>query len=267
MAAIQDPHSGLQFHELSHPWGYNTPTQPGFEDVKIDRLTYHAKFGVMTQRISMVMHSSTHMNAPIHLVQRAPYVGELAPDIFFGGGVVWDLPKGEWDLIEPADLEAASPAMETGDIVLINTGWHHKYSDSQEYFGHGPGLSLAAAEWLVEKGAKLVGVDTAFIDHPLATSMGPHRGGPQIKYLMPRYKEKTGREASDDFPHWNPAHKALLGAGIPTIENVGGDLDDVTAMRCTLQSYPWRWKEGDACVVRLVAIHDPAGTYRLEDGR
>jgi kynurenine formamidase len=169
-------------------------------------------------------------------------------------------------LIEPKDLEQATPAVLADDIVLINTGWHRKYSDSKEYFGHAPGLSEAAAQWLVEKKVKLVGVDTACVDHPLATSLGPHRNGPQIKYLLPEYKETTGREAIDDFPKWNPAHRALLAAGIPTIENVGADLDEVTGKRCTFQGFPWRWTEGDACVIRLTAIFDPSGAYRLEPG-
>ena len=55
----------------------------------------------------------------------------------------------------------------------------------------------------MKKKVKLVGVDTACVDHPLATSLGPHRNGPQIKYLLPEYKEATGREAIEDFPEWN----------------------------------------------------------------
>ena len=123
-----------------------------------------------------------------------------------------------------------------------------------------------AAEWLVKKKVKLVGVDTACVDHPLATSLGPHRNGPQIKYLLPEYKEATGREAIKDFPEWNAAHKVLLAAGIPTIENVGGDLDKLSGKRCTFQGFPWKWHEGDACVIRLVAILDPKGNNRLESG-
>jgi kynurenine formamidase len=169
-------------------------------------------------------------------------------------------------LITPADLEKAAPAIEAQDIVVVNTQWHHRYADSQEYFGHAPGLSKAAAEWLVAKKVKLVGVDMATVDHPLATSLGPQRNGPQIKDLPKQYKDATGREAKKDFPEWNAAHKALLAAGIPTIENVGGDLDEVTGKRATFHAYPWFWREGDACVIRLVAMFDSTGDYRLESG-
>jgi kynurenine formamidase len=266
MPAVIDPVTGLELYELSHRWGMYTPIFPGYEEIKLERITHHAKQGVMTHKITTIFHTSTHLNAPIHLVPGAPAVGDLELQKFFGTGVVLSLPKKKWGLIEPSDLERAKPAIKAGDIVLINTGWHRKYADSKEYFGYAPGLSKHAAEWLVKKRVKLVGVDTACIDHPLATSLGPHRNGPQIKYLLPEYKEATGREAIKDFPEWNAAHRTLLEAGIPTIENVGGDIDALSGKRCTFQGFPWKWHEGDACVIRLVAMLDPKGTCRLERG-
>ena len=172
MTQVVDPESGLAFVELSHPWGMYTPIFHGYEEIKLERITHHAKQGVMTHKITTIFHTSTHVNAPIHLIPQAPAVGDLALDSFFGTGVVLSIPKGKWELIEPKDLETATPAVLAGDIVLINTGWHRRYADSKEYFGHAPGLSEAAARWLVEKKVKLVGVDTACVDHPLATSLG-----------------------------------------------------------------------------------------------
>ena len=262
-----DPVSGLEFHELSHPWGYNAPTYPGFEDVRIERITYHAKFGVMTQRIVTVMHSSTHVNAPIHLVPMSAALGALPADIFFGNGAVLSIAKSKWQSVDARDLERAKALIRRDDIVIINTGWHKKYADSQEYFGHAPGLSLDGARWLVDHGVKLVGIDTPSIDHPLATSLGPHRNGPQIKTLAAEYERATKRKALADFPEWNAAHRYLLSHGVPTIENVGGDVDAVNGRRCTIHALPWRWTEGDACVIRLVAILDPGGTNRIEPGR
>jgi kynurenine formamidase len=263
---VVDPVTGLEFVELSHEWGTHTPFYPGYPDIQIRRVVSHASHGVMSQRIVTVMHHGTHVNAPIHLVQGGAGVGALGIDRFFGSGVVLEIEKGEWELVEPADLEAAGIEVFRGDIVIVNTGWHSRYADSQEYFGEGPGLSKAAADWLIERGVKLVGVDTASVDHPMATSLGRHRGGPIVKALPERYEERRGRRPEDDFPDWNPAHRALLEAGIPTIENVGGDLDHVSGKRCTFQAVPLFWPAGDACIVRLVAILDPSAGYRLEPG-
>jgi kynurenine formamidase len=167
-------------------------------------------------------------------------------------------------LVEAADLEAAAPAIRPGDVVVIATGWHRHFADSQAYFGHAPGLSEEAAAWLIEREPRLVAIDTPQIDHPLATSLAGHRNGPLIRGLAREYEAATGRSAKADFPRWNPAHKALLRAGVPTVENVGGDVAEAAGSRCALHAAPWRWTEGDACVVRLVAIRDPRGDYRLE---
>ncbi len=263
---VIDPQTGLELYELSHPWGHGAPAYPGFPDTRIERSVTHARHGVMTQRIKTVMHTGTHVNAPIHLVQQAPGIGTLPLGLFFGNGVVLDIPKQKWELVTVADLEAASPAVESGDIVLIITGWHRRYSDSQDYFAHGPGIAPEAASWLDEAGAKLVGVDTPYVDHPLATQLADHRGGPLAPYLVPRYESETGRVAKNDFPELNPAHRILLEAEIPTIENVGGDVDLLLGKRVTIHSFPWRWPEGDACPVRLVALRDERGDYRIETG-
>ena len=144
MALVTDPKSGLEFYELSHPWGMYTPIFPGYEEIKLERITTHAKQGVMTHKIITIFHTSTHVNAPLHLVPGREAVGELALQRFFGSGVVLSIPKVKWEVIEPRDLEAATPAVLADDIVIINTGWHHKYADSKEYFGYAPGLSKGA---------------------------------------------------------------------------------------------------------------------------
>ena len=261
-----DPLTGILFHELSHPWGHGVPAEPGYGDVQIRRQANHAENGVMSQRIRTVMHTGTHVNAPHHLVQRAATVAELPLERFFGPGVVLACPKLRWELVTPTDLERAG-SVRQDDIVLIVTGWHRFYSDSQRYYADAPGLAPAAADWLVDRGAKLVAVDTPNVDHPLATSLAAHRGGPRARYLPRRYRETTGRDGAEDFPDWNPAHRRLLEAGIPTIENIGGTVGELTGQRVTIEAFPWRFTDGDACQVRVVAITDPTGAFRVESGR
>ncbi len=61
-------------------------------------------------------------------------------------------------------------------------------------------------------------------------------------------------------------HRILFKNGILGIENVGGDIDKVTGRRCTFAFFPWNWDRGDGCIIRLVAIVDPKGAYRIEKG-
>lgn len=265
---VVEPATGLVFVELSHEWGHYTPAYPGYRDIEVRRVATHAMHGVLTQHVVTVMHNGTHVNAPLHLAQGGKGVGEVPLERFFGNGVVLSVPKGEWEYVEPSDLEAAAPGVQEGDVVIVNTGWHRRYGDNMEYFGHAPGLSAAAAAWLEARRVRFVGIDTANVDHPLATSLAQaHRFvGPLVVELPRRYRQRTGREVVDDYPEWNPAHRLLAKAGIPTVENVGGDVDAVTGRRCTFHAFPWCWPEADACFVRLVAILDPSGAYRLESG-
>ena len=261
-----DPYSGLQMVELSHVWGHNAPSMPGDADVLMYRSVKHAQHGVMAQRLKMVMHSGTHMNSPLHLIQRGKGMADIPLEHFFGNGVILDIPKKRWELVTAGDLAAARPEVREGDFVVIVTGWHVKYSDSLEYFGESPGLARDGAEWLVKKGIKLLAVDTPQIDHPLATSLGPHRGGPLMNRLPAKFRDETGLDPKQAHPEWNAAHKILLAAGIPTIEQVGGDVNTLLGRRATLVATPWNWKQGDACQVRFVALTDPSGTCRIEPG-
>ncbi|MFW6374705.1 MAG: cyclase family protein [Thermodesulfobacteriota bacterium] len=267
MTMTTDPYSGLQLVELSHEWGHGVPSYPGQEDVKMFRGVKHAQHGVLAWKINTVMQTGTHMNAPLHLVQKAADLAEIPVDRFFGNGVVLNIPKNSYDVITKADLESASPGVNRGDVVVIVTGWHKKYSDSLEYFGESPGLTKEAAQWLVEKECRMVGVDTPQVDHPLATSLGPHRGGPLMNRLVESYTAATGLDPEKEHPEWNVAHKTLLAAGIPTIEQVGGDVAVLAGRRATFAATPWKFKYGDACPVRFVAMIDPAGKCRIDSGK
>lgn len=242
--------------DLSHPFGHNAPLWPYFEDVKIERVHYHAKSGVLSQRITTVMHCTTHADSPAHVIEGAEFTDEIPLDKYYGTGVVVDIPKGKWEVITPEDLEKARPKIEKGDIVIVHTGWHRYYSDSRKYFAYSPGLYKEAGEWFVERGVKAVGVDQQALDHPLGTAIGPHGSGPLLPDVCEEYKQETGRDVKEDFPYWEPCHRALLGNGIMGWENVGGDIEQVVGMRVTIAGFPIRWVKGDGSIVRLVAIVD-----------
>ena len=270
---LGDAESQLEFVDLSHSWGLGQPCWPYFEDVKIERLHGMAKSRVLTQKITTVMHSGTHIDAPGHVVEGTPLLDEIPLSAFFGTGVVLDVPMGKWEKIMPEHLDKAAektPVRE-GDIVIVNTGWHHKYADSAEYYAYSPGFYKEAGEWFVAKGVKAVGTDTQALDHPLATAIGPHGPAEATGGLLPwacrEFEEETGKKVAEEFALWEPCHREILTNGIYGFENVGGDIDKVTGKRVTFAAFPWRWRGGDGCIVRLVAITDPKGTYRIETGQ
>ena len=267
MSFTTDPYSGLRLYELSHVWGGDAPSYPGQADVAMKRSVKHAQHGVLAWKTSTSMHTGTHFIAPIYSLQKAMDIASLPIDCLFGNGIVLPLKKGSYDVISKDDLEPFSSQVKEGDIVVINTGWHHKYSDSLEYYGEAPGLVKCAAEWLVAKKVKLVAVDMPFVDHPLATSMGPHRLGPQMKRLAGEYKAATGLDPAVEHGEWLIAIKTLAAAGIPVVVQVGGDIDDLNGKRATFAATPWKIEKGDACMIRFVAMTDPDGKVRIDSGR
>lgn len=244
----------LRLYDLSHPFGDKVPLWPYFADVKIERMHYHAKSGVLSQVITTTMHCTTHADSPAHVIEGAPFTADIPLESYFGTGVVVSIPKGKWEKIMPEDLEKARPKIEKGDIVIINSGWHKYWGDSVTYFCYSPGLYKEAGDWFVEKGVKAVGVDQQALDHPLATAIAPHGPGPLRRDVCEEYKKETGHDVMEDFPLWEPCHRAILGNGIMGWENVGGDIDKVTGKRVTIAGFPIRWVKGDGSIVRLVVM-------------
>jgi kynurenine formamidase len=158
--------------------------------------------------------------------------------------------KKKWDIIGPEDFEKATPKIEKGDWVIINTGWHHKWDDHYVYINHYPGLYKEGGEWLVKKGIKGFGITGGALDSPLAHA--------PLSKIMPwldaEYKRETGEDPEKKWPIYEPAHYLLLGNLIPGIENIGGDVDQVTGKRVTIAAFPLRWIHGDGSMIRVVAI-------------
>jgi kynurenine formamidase len=241
--------------DLSQPFGHNTPLWPYFPDIKIERFHYHAKSGVFTQWLWHPMHIATHADSPIHVIAGEWSTEQIPLDYYFGTGVIVDVgPKGKFEFITAEDLEKATPKIEKGDIVIIHCHMHAQFGDNKDYFARSPGLVPSAAEWLVEKGVKAVGVDQQALDHPLATAIGYHGPGPLLPDVCAEYEEYTGRSVKEDFPSWEPCHNILLGNHVMGFENVGGDIDEVLGQRCIIAGFPIRWVGGDGSMVRLVAI-------------
>ena len=114
--------------------------------MKIERQHSTARSGVLTQKITTVMHSGTHIDAPAHAVEGTAFMDEVPLPHFFGTGVLASIPKKNWEVITAADLEAASPQVRDGDIVIVDTDWHHHCSDSRLYCAYSPGFYKEAGE-------------------------------------------------------------------------------------------------------------------------
>jgi kynurenine formamidase len=143
--------------DLSHRLTEELSRIPSFPQPRIRQITRIPEHRANVTEIHMVVHHGTHIDAPRHFIADGPTMDEVPLDRLYGPGVVWRFDAPDRGLIDVADLERATPRMRPGDIVLIDTG-RAQYINTDRYMNHAC-LTGEAAGWLVQHGAKIVGVD------------------------------------------------------------------------------------------------------------
>jgi arylformamidase len=164
----------------------------------------------------MSMHSGTHIDAPLHFIAAGNSVTEMALDSFCG-----DVKVVELDIhsqVGVADL-SQNPVVK-GDRILLKILANQALMDSAVFSPDFIGITSAAAEWLVEKGVMLVGINCSSVDNP--------RNG--------------------DYE----AHRILLSAGVVILENI--DLSAVEAGEYHLACFPLRLRGANGSPVRAVLM-------------
>jgi kynurenine formamidase len=134
------------------------------------------KKGLSLMTYTLTTHTGTHMDAPYHYGdlnsqgQPARTICQVPLDWCFGDGVRLDLRgNGRTGVITVEELEEA--VAQTGgdikprDIVLIWTG-ADAHVGKPEYFSRFRGMTRAATQWLVERGVRVIGIDSFGFDAP-----------------------------------------------------------------------------------------------------
>lgn len=136
-------------------------------------------------RIDMVANTGTYLDSPFHRYANGNDLAQLPLGSLadLDGAVVrWPFAQG---LAVDADVFAGLEVR--GRAVLVHTGWDQHWRTDAYKRDH-PYLTASAADWLVEHGAALVGIDSYNID-------------------------QTSVRA-------RPVHTVLLGAAIPICEHM-----------------------------------------------
>ena len=203
------------------------------------------------------LHVGTHVDAPIYCIPEGITADKIPLENLYGTGVIIDMRnKGKWGIITAEDFEKATPKIEAGDFVVVNTGWQKwlRPDKGYEYYHYYPGLLPSAAEWLVKKKVKAIAGTWPTCDHSL--SFAPLEPlGKCMPQLHHDYVRETGKEPGPEFSYgFEGCLTMLLKNGVSCIENAGGDIDEVTGIRCTLCAWPFRMEDTDGAMVRLVAL-------------
>ena len=138
-------------------------------------------------KIEMVGNTGTYLDSPFHRFADGMDLSELdLRSVASLPGIVVHAPVENGRLVGPEHFEGIELL---GKAVLVHTGWDRHWRTDQ-YFEENACLTGEAAEFLVEAGAALVGIDSMNID-----DMDDKR---------------------------RPVHTTLLGAGVLIVEHMTG---------------------------------------------
>jgi arylformamidase len=108
--------------------------------------------------LKMGCHTGTHLDAPVHFVAGAPGVESLSLDDLIGPALVVEFSESLQQIHAP-DLEQAGIPAGTKRVLFKtrnSKAWERKETEfRQDYCG----VESDAAEWLIARGVKVVGLD------------------------------------------------------------------------------------------------------------
>lgn len=151
--------------------------------------------------VSLNAHTGCHVESALHAIEGGEAIDQVGLERVIGTAVVLDLtPADELSIIDVPEMERAAARLadageevRPGDILLLRTDWSDRAIGTPRYFSQSPGLTEAAAAWLVAQRPKCVACD--FFEEPAARTPG---------------------WTADQFI----VHRRILEAGIPIVEGV-----------------------------------------------
>ena len=194
---VTDPDAGTRIVDLSHPIRAGLVTYPGLPAPTITphltREDSRARYAPGTEFamdvITMIGNTGTYLDSPFHRYAEGPDLAGLDLSSLVGlRAEVFHL-EDSWRASRRGIRSATLADRDVrGAAVLLHTGWD-RWFGRPEYGTGAPFLTGEAAQWLIDAGAVLVGIDSLNIDD---TESGGER----------------------------PAHSLLLGAGVHVVEHL-----------------------------------------------
>lgn len=146
--------------DISHRLGEGTPVYPGDEALTLtmDKSLDADHFTSYILRSGM--HTGTHIDVPMHLVEDERMACDFSVDCFIGEGVLLDVRRQrEIDMNERYE-QLVVP----GSVVLLYTG-HDRYFGEPSYFSNHPYVSERLGAFLLSQNIKMLGMDTPSPDY------------------------------------------------------------------------------------------------------
>ena len=218
----------MKMIDISQGWhegmpAYDAPWYPKFGIRRaMTPRTDPAAGGRTFSDLQIFPHNGTHVESGYHFFEDREKIDEVPLETFAGRACVADLSdKRDLDPVTGEDLERALyGTWRPGDRLLIRTDHPNRYLGRDDYWDRPPYLTISAADWIVENGAKLVGMDC----------------------ITERPDDRSGQ-----------VHRRLLAAGIPILENIQ-NLDRITGAVVHLMALPVKISGVEAAPARAVVF-------------
>lgn len=155
--------------DLSYIIDNNTPTcgTSWHQNVQLKPMGTIDEVGRNTHSILLGSHTATHMDAALHFVPGGRTIDKLPLEVLCGPVTIVDFSrKGMGDVVTKHDLEHITIT----ERMIFRFGWD-RYWKTPMYYNAYPYFEKNAALYLLEKGMKLIGLDTPSPDDSKAITM------------------------------------------------------------------------------------------------
>ena len=150
----------MKLIDISHILNEDTPIYPGDYRTALQKHKSIEKDQYCSYLLSSCLHTGTHIDMPMHLVNDNRFVADFSLDHFVGKGVLLDV-RGEMLIrMKPCYEEMIT----NGCVVLLYTGFDKLYH-TKEYFSNHPVVSAELVSFLLSKNIKMLGIDMPSPDY------------------------------------------------------------------------------------------------------
>jgi arylformamidase len=154
-----------------HP---DLPVWPGDTPVMLERVRSISEGNASNDsRLRCSVHTGTHVDAPCHFLEKGASVDQLPLDVMVGPAAVVAIE--DTTVITPSELMDRKLPGDTRRL-LIKTPNSELWSDPRHRFHREfVALNPAAAQWVVDQGIRLIGVDYLSVQRYSDTNAATHR--------------------------------------------------------------------------------------------